>query len=269
MKVITKDFLSKDYAEHSALFFTDDGIIIDSQTSSPVVQFAKTIRELGLVVTEAYLDDSLLVINCQNSLTPDQLLTKGFYLDNVKSCLSSTNDAVLQQRILRSIHWLTWDAKLQHCSKCSGKIQKVLETAEKKCGTCDLSFFPNLSPAVMVLIQRENELLLARSAHFMPGIYSALAGFVDLGETAEQAAHREVKEEVGLEITELEYFGSQSWPFPSSFMIAFKAKYLRGEITIDVKEIEDARWFHLNDLPPLPSSLSISRKLIESVVLRG
>jgi NAD+ diphosphatase len=268
MKIITKDLLSKNYAEHSALFFTNEGIIIDSQTSSPLLGFGKTARELELVIHETYLEDSLLIINCQSTLTPEQMVKKGFYLNNVKLCLASIDDPALQQRILRAIHWLTWDARLQHCSKCGGRIQKVFESAEKKCSSCDLAFFPNLSPAVMVLIQRENELLLARSPHFIPGVYSALAGFIDLGETAEQAAHREGKEEVGLEIQELEYFGSQSWPFPNSFMIAFKAKYLRGEINIDVNEIEDARWFHLNDLPPLPSRLSISRKLIESVILK-
>lgn len=269
MKVITKDLLVKDYPEHSALFFTDDGIIVNSQTSSPVVEFAKTIRELELGVDEAYLDDPLLIIKCQSALTPDQMLQKGFYLENVKAFLSLTPDTALQQSILRAIHWLTWEAKLQHCSKCGTKIQKVFDATEKKCDSCGLSFFPNLFPAVMVLIQRENEILLARSPHFKPGDYSAIAGFIDLGETAEQAAHREVKEEVGLEIQELEYFGTQSWPFPSSFMIAFKAKYMSGEITIDVNEIEDARWFHVNDLPSLPSSLSISRKLIESVALKG
>src|ERR1700722_8943106 len=110
----------------------------------------------------------------------------------------------------------------------------------------------------MVLIQKGNEILLGRSAHFKPGVYSALAGFIDIGETAEMAAHREVKEEVGLEITELEYFGSQSWPFPDSFMLAFKAKYLRGEINIDTKELEDARWFNLNNLPAIPPHPSIS-----------
>lgn len=268
MKVIATDLLTKNYAEHFAIFFTDDGIVVDCQTSCSVVQFAKTVKQLELVVTAAYLDGSILVIKCQSPLTFDQALKNGFHIHNAKTFLASTGDEEIQRLILRAAHGLTWDAKLQYCSKCGGRIQKVFDAIEKKCSVCNLSFFPNLSPAVMVLIQRENEVLLARSAHFKPGIYSAIAGFIDIGETAECAVHREVKEEVGLEISELEYFGSQSWPFPDSFMIAFKAKYLRGEINIDVNEIEDARWFNLSNLPDFPSNPSISRKLIDSVILK-
>lgn len=116
----------------------------------------------------------------------------------------------------------------------------------------------------MVLIQRNHQVLLARSAHFKPGIYSAIAGFIDIGESAEEAVYREVKEEVGIEISKLEYFGSQSWPFPNSFMIAFKAHYLSGELSINPNEIEDAKWFDIDDLPAIPSYPSISRKLIDS-----
>jgi NAD+ diphosphatase len=138
---------------------------------------------------------------------------------------------------------------------------------EKKCKACDLSFLPNLSPAIMVLLKRENEILLARSPHFRQGMYSALAGFIDLGETAECAVHREVQEEVGLKVKSLQYFGSQSWPFPNSFMIAFTAEYLSGEIIMEPNEIEDAKWFNIHNIPDLPSMPSISRRLIDSVLL--
>ena len=119
----------------------------------------------------------------------------------------------------------------------------------------------------LVTNAKENKILLARSPHFRKGMYSALAGFVDIGETAECAAHREVQEEVGLKIKSLKYFGSQSWPFPSSFMIAFTAEYLSGEIIIDPNEIEDAKWFDAHNITNLPDMPSISRRLIDSILL--
>ena len=266
MKTIETELFGKDYAEYSAIFFTDDGIIVESKTSSPVLQYTKTINQLELLIETVYLDNSILIVKCQSSLTLDQVLNNGFYIQNAKTFLGLTNQEEIQKLILRSVHWLTWDANLQFCSKCGGEIQKVFATTEKKCNLCNLSFFPKLSPAVMVVIQRKNEILLARSAHFNSGVYSAIAGFIDIGETAESAVHREVKEEVGLEISELTYFKTQSWPFPDSFMIAFKAKYLRGTINIDMNEIEDARWFNLNNLPQLPSYPSVSRELIDSFI---
>ena len=141
------------------------------------------------------------------------------------------------------------------------------EATAKECIFCEQSFFPRFSPAVMVLVHKEDKILLARSYRFPPGDYSAIAGFIELGESAEQAAHREVKEEVGIEITNLRYFSSQAWPFPDSFMIAFKADYLSGELILEPDEIEDAKWFSRNDLPNLPPSVSIARELINSFKL--
>ena len=260
------DLFYKSYADNNAIIIIDGGIIVDRETSSPLVEFTKTVTKLELNIQAFHLDNSTLFIKAHSSLTPDQMLNKGFHIFNERSLLASSNDEDTQLLILRAIHWLTWDANHQFCSRCGGSLQKVIDIAEKTCTLCALSAFPNLSPAIMILIQRENEILLARSAHFKSGIYSALAGFIDIGETAELAIHREVKEEVGLEISNIEYFGTQSWPFPGSFMIAYTAKYLRGELTIDPNEIEDAKWFNINNLPDIPSFPSISRSLIESVI---
>ena len=123
----------------------------------------------------------------------------------------------------------------------------------------------------MVLIGRgqgrRRELLLARSPHFREGMFSALAGFVEAGETLEQAAAREVREEVGVAIANLRYFHSQPWPFPDSLMLAFFADHAGGEITPDPAEIEAARWFSVDALPPLPNPESIARRLIDAAIV--
>jgi len=126
-------------------------------------------------------------------------------------------------------------------------------------------YYPRLSPAAIMLVHREDELLLARSPHFPPGMYSALAGFVEPGESIEETARREVGEEVGVELGEIRYFGSQPWPFPNSLMIGFLAEWAGGDVRIgDPDEIEDARWFHPDDLPPLPPKVSIARAMIDA-----
>ena len=119
----------------------------------------------------------------------------------------------------------------------------------------------------MVLVRDGERLLLARSHRFKPGVYSALAGFLEPGETLEQCAAREVREEVGVEIANLRYFASQPWPFPNSLMVAFFADYAGGEIRPDPNEIEAADWFTRDQLPLLPDPISISRRLIEAALL--
>jgi len=134
--------------------------------------------------------------------------------------------------------------------------------------TASSSFsLPRIAPAIMALVRRGREFLLARSPHFPPGMYSALAGFVEPGETLEQTLVREVREEVGIEVANVRYFASQPWPFPHSLMIAFNADYAGGEITPEPGEIEAADWFTLDRLPQaLPSKISISRRLIDAAL---
>ncbi|AWN22841.1 NAD(+) diphosphatase [Deinococcus irradiatisoli] len=163
-----------------------------------------------------------------------------------------------------------WDRTHRYCGFCA--TPTVADAAERvrRCPNCGLSVYPRLAPAVMVLLTRRHEgrpqVLLCRSPHFALGMYSANAGFVEPGETVEHAAHREMKEETNLEITNLRYFASQPWPFPHSLMLAFSAEYAGGEIIAQPGEIEDARWFDYDDLPTLPGRASIARRLIEAVV---
>ena len=157
---------------------------------------------------------------------------------------------------------LDWQKNHRYCGKCGTLTNRKPHEHSMTCPACGLVSYPRISPAVMVLISRGDELLLARGHRFKPGVFSALAGFVETGETLEQCAAREVREEVGLEIANLRYFGSQSWPFPDSLMVAFFADYAGGTIQPDPSEIEDAGWFSRNALPTLPEPMSLAWQMI-------
>jgi NAD+ diphosphatase len=121
---------------------------------------------------------------------------------------------------------------------------------------------------VIVLVERDDTVLLARNARFPLPMYSTLAGFVEPGETLEETVHREIREEAGIEVGDLRYFGSQPWPFPDSLMIAFTAAHADGELRPDPAEISDARWFAVDELPLVPPRISIARRLIDAWVRR-
>lgn len=163
----------------------------------------------------------------------------------------------------RALQIVEWDRTNQYCRRCGSQVVMSQTERAKECPQCGLLAFPRLSPAIIVLVQRHHELLLARPYHFPPGLYSVIAGFVEPGETLEEAVVREVREEVDLAIKDIRYFGSQPWPFPHSLMIGFTATYAGGEISPDNTEIEDAGWFRTDGLPTLPGKISIARKLID------
>jgi NAD+ diphosphatase len=160
-------------------------------------------------------------------------------------------------------HLVHWDRNQLFCSRCGSLIRDAEDVRAKECNQCGLIVFPRISPAVIVLVKKTDEILLARSERFEKGLYSVLAGFVEPGETLEAAVSREVKEEVGISISDITYFGSQPWPFPDSLMIGFTANYAGGDISIDDVEIVDAGWYRIDNLPRIPDRISIARKLID------
>jgi NAD+ diphosphatase len=168
----------------------------------------------------------------------------------------------------RAVQIVDWNRTHRFCGRCGVPLETKTDERAKECPQCGLLHFPRLAPAIIVLVEQGNQLLLARSRHFMPGMYSVLAGFVEPGESLEEAVVREVKEEVGITIKDIKYFGSQPWPFPHSLMIGFTATYAGGEISLDDKEIEDARWFTVEKLPRIPGKISIARKLIDGFLAK-
>lgn len=164
---------------------------------------------------------------------------------------------------------IRWDNNHQYCGRCAKRTQHKTPHFERYCPSCHLSFFPRISPSVIVLIHDEERLVMARSPHFAPGVYGLIAGFVEAGESIEEAIHREIYEEVGLSVKNIVYFGSQAWPFPDSLMLAFTAEYTAGELVIDEHEIEHADWYRYDALPGRPSTaISIASKMLDDFILR-
>lgn len=166
----------------------------------------------------------------------------------------------------RAFQIVEWSRTHRFCGSCGTPTVHVPGERCMRCPACGHMAYPRISPAMMVLIQRDDSVLLARHLNSPTGFFTALAGFLEAGESIEDAVHREVLEEVGLRVGDVRYFGSQPWPFPHSLMIAFTAQYLSGDIRIDQTEIAEARWFGPHEpLPPMPPlGLSIAGHLIHA-----
>jgi len=154
----------------------------------------------------------------------------------------------------------------KYCGQCGSETEQHEKDLALYCPACTMVFYPRISPCIIVLVTRGEELLLAKGRKNIGGIYTTLAGFVEAGETIEQAVHREVQEETGVIIGNLKYFSSQPWPFPHQLMLGFHAEYHSGEICIDKDEILDAAWWHYSNLPKTLIPESIAGKLISSYI---
>jgi NAD+ diphosphatase len=165
----------------------------------------------------------------------------------------------------RAFQLAEWARTHRFCGACGGPTESAVGERCFTCPACGHMAYPRISPAMMTLVRRGESILLARHARLPTSRYTALAGFLEAGESIEDAVHREVFEEVGLQVRDLRYFGSQSWPFPHSLMIAFTAEYDGGELRVDGQEITDARWIGPGeDLPDIPPGISIAAALIRA-----
>jgi len=199
-------------------------------------------------------------------LTLDSKLDKDLILTPLRNLLGRIPDSLFTV-CSRSLQLSEWRKNNQFCGVCG--TQMIMHETERAmfCGCNNLLVYPKISPCVIVLVTKGEELLLAHNKNFPGTFYSTLAGFIEAGESAESAIHREIFEEVKVKVQNIKYFGSQSWPFPSQLMLGYHAEYLEGEITPDGEEIDLADWFHYKDLPQVPTgNISISGQLIESYI---
>jgi NAD+ diphosphatase len=219
----------------------------------------------------AQVDVELPALNGKGSqlhtLPDDFEAPEGFELTELRA-----SHALLAEPFFRTAgtarQQIDWIQTHRFCSRCGAPTERHTSHAAMVCPDCGQLHFPRLAPAVIVLIQRGREALLARSPHFTPEVYSTIAGFVEPGESLEECVHREINEEVGVRVTHLRYFGSQPHPFPHSLMVGFIVDWESGDIRVDTEELEDARWFTPETMPDLPHRMSIARALIEDFIER-
>lgn len=185
-----------------------------------------------------------------------------FSIENLRALYGEITEVELAVAS-RALQIVEWAATHRFCGRCATATERATGERAMRCPGCGLSVYPRISPAIIVLVRKGDLALLAHGTRFPLPFYSTLAGFVEAGESLEECLVREVKEEVGIEVGDLRYFGSQSWPFPNSLMLGFFATWKSGEIVIDPTEIVDARWFGADELPMVPPPLSISRQLID------
>ena len=196
-------------------------------------------------------------------IPPDIDLPSGMITVGLREVGSLLGEQVFY-RAAKAYQLMNWSERYVFCMSCGNRLRPSSIDNGKICPSCGAVFYPPVTPAVIVAIEKDGKLLLARNANFPPTRYSIIAGFVEPGESFEDAVRREVKEEVSIEVKDIKYFGSQPWPFPHSIMVGFTAKWASGELKPDGREILDAGWFSADEMPDLPPGVSIARKLIDN-----
>ncbi|MFC1949289.1 NAD(+) diphosphatase [Chloroflexota bacterium] len=226
------------------------------------IPYLKSLAELNLSPVRTQYLGTLQGHSCHSAeVSPDTIVPEGMSFRELRSLYG-----VLDEDIFllagKAIQLVNWDQTHQYCGRCGHKTQTLQDERAKKCPVCGFISYPRISPAVITAVLKDNKILLSQYAAFKGNMHTVIAGFVEPGETLEECIKREILEEVGIQVRNIKYFGSQPWPFPNSLMIGFTAEYESGEISVDGKEISEAGWYDVNTLPELPPEMSIAREII-------
>jgi len=250
---------------HSTGWFAFRGreLLVEIKDNKATIPTVKDLEELNIVPTRVQdLGEKDHKHYYSAELGDDAIAPEGMTFSGLRQ-LFGLMDYEFFLQAGRAIQIVDWDKTHQFCGQCGATTNELKNEYAKICPKCGLINYPRISPAIIVAIVKDNEILLARNAKSTFGFFSVLAGFVEPGETLEDCVRREVNEEVGIKVKNINYFGSQPWPFPNSLMVGFTAEYDSGEINIDEEEIAEARWFTFDNMPQIPSSISIARELID------
>jgi NAD+ diphosphatase len=242
---------------------SDASLVVQSKIDRVVLPASDDVGHLGLDPSDSHYLGRLGDEDCFTLAVGNVVITEPWSLQGLRSLHGRLEEDVLAAAG-RAVQIATFSATHRYCGRCGSPMTRHADERCMVCPNCGLSNYPRIAPAIIVLVRRERQALLAHSARFSSTFYSTLAGFVEPGETLEETLEREVREESGISVTNIRYFGSQPWPFPHSLMIGFTADFAGGEIVVDGKEIVDARWFSADRLPDIPPKSSIARKLIDA-----
>lgn len=241
--------------------FKDNTLLISKEQNIISVPVLSEFQISSADITNANYLGTFGTVHCFSGILDTNHCFSKYSFEELRS-LYSLLDSELYDIACRAYEILNWDKTHQFCGQCGTAMNKSNIDFSKICPSCGLQNYPRISPAIITAVTKENKILLAR--HPGSDMFSVVAGYVEAGETLEDAVLREVKEEVNVNVINIRYFASQPWVFSHALMIAYTAEYLDGEIKADGKEIEEAGWFSVKELPEkLPRKLSISRKLID------
>jgi NAD+ diphosphatase len=243
--------------------FSDHRLFVITSGDNLAIPVAKDLAEFGFAVVDPLYIGTFQGRACY-AVAPDanaQICAEAGFED-LRMLFGRIDDG-LYETALTAVHLHEWDKNCRFCSACSSAMKPRTDVRAKECTQCGRLEFPRISPAIIVLIEKAGTILLARSPRFKDAFFSILAGFVEPGESLEEAVRREVMEEAGITVKNIRYFGSQPWPFPDSLMIGFTAEYDSGEIRIDHEEIVEADWYTADNLPKIPGKLSIAGQMID------
>lgn len=246
------------------LFYNDDLLIKEEEEEGlTTILTTSDLTTVQLQPTNAQCIGTLHGMECYvATLDNESIPAVGFSLKKVRQLYGNMEEECFWFAC-RAFHITNWMRTSKFCGCCGSTMTVSTDELAMKCVQCGHIVYPRISPAIIVAVIKDNQILLARSNRFPPNRYSVIAGFVEPGESLEDCVQRELKEEVGVEVHSISYFGNQPWPFPDSLMIAFTAQCSTEEITIDNQEIVDAGWFSAHNLPDIPDKLSVARKLID------
>ncbi len=241
--------------------FCEDRLLLNPDKGS--ITYVRSLTELDLTPVRTQYLGTLEEHPCYSAeVAPDTSAPEGMAFYSLMSVYGILDEDIFLLAG-KAVQIVNWDRTHRYCGRCGHETIDLTDERAKKCPECGHLSFPRLSPAIIVAVIRDNKILLSHNVAFRRKLHSIIAGFVEPGETLEECIRREVMEEVGITVKNIEYLGSQPWPFPNSLMMGFTAEYESGEISTDSTEIAEAGWYSADNLPEIPSRMSIARRIID------